>query len=284
MDSYDKITDMLVNMTDAAGEWKPPWRMSGLHKHRNAITERPYSGINVLLLWAHQEVNSYEYPLWATLKQWNSKGIMINKGEKGTPIIFFDKIMKQINGGEDEYSYSLAKTHYVYNASQVTGFSIKQDETTLPHNHIEHLEEFIKNTEAKIKIQGDRAFYVPSKDEVTMPSIGLFKSPESYYSVMFHELTHWTGAKHRLDRELSGFKGFKSSYAFEELIAELGAAYLSSDFNIINEVKEDNAQYLHHWRNAMKEDSKIIFKAASYASRAVSYMHELNKIEQKEAA
>lgn len=276
MNAYDQLTEQLVNMVDSAtGEWKPPWRMSGLECHQNAKTRRKYQGMNVLMLWLRQMKNEYSYPLWATLKQWNSIGAKVKKGEKGTCVVFYDQYKKQINGGDDVVSYSIAKTHYVYNADQVEGYQLPEQPTTIAHDPLDAIESFIKNTKADIRIQGERAFYMPSQDYIVMPDMGLFKTREHYYSVMFHELTHWTGAKSRLDRQLSG-KGMRSEYAYEELIAELGASFLSADFGIINEVKEENAQYLKYWRDAMKQDSKIIFNAAAAATKAVHYMTNLN--------
>ena len=287
MNAYDQLTEQLVNMVDSAtGEWKPPWRMSGLECHQNAKTQRKYQGMNVLMLWLRQMRNEYELPLWATLKQWNSMGAKVRKGEKGTAVVFFDQYKKQINGGDDLVTYSIAKTHYVYNADQVEGYELPQQPTPLDHNPIDDVELFIKNTKADIRIRGERAFYVPSEDYIGMPELGKFKTAEHYYSVTFHELTHWTGASKRLDRKLSG-KGMRSEYAYEELIAELGAAFLSADFGIINEVKEENAQYLKYWRDAMKQDSKIIFNAAAAATKAVKYMYDLQpniQIEEEMAA
>jgi antirestriction protein ArdC len=273
MNTYDQLTAQLVDMVDSAtGEWSPPWRMSGLECHQNAKTLRRYQGMNVLMLWLTQMKHSYSYPVWATLKQWNSMGARVKKGSKGTAVVFYDQYRKQINGGEDEVSYSIAKTHYIYNADQVDGFELPQRPPLTSHDNLDDIEKFIKDTKADIRIQGERAFYVPSQDFIAMPDKGLFPHVEHYYSVMFHELTHWTGAKNRLDRELKG-KGFRTDYAYEELVAELGAAFLSADFGIINAVKDDNAKYLKVWRDAMKQDSKIIFNAASQATKAVMYLH-----------
>jgi len=287
MNTYDQLTTQLVDMVDSTtGEWSPPWRMSGLECHQNAKTLRRYQGMNVLMLWLTQMKNSYSYPIWATLKQWGSMGAKVKKGSKGTAVVFYDQYRKQINGGEDEVSYSIAKTHHVFNADQVEGYEIPARPELIIHDNNNAIEKFIKNTKADIRIQGERAFYVPSQDFIAMPDKGLFPQVEHYYSVTFHELTHWTGAKDRLNRELKG-RGLRSDYAYEELIAELGAAFLSADFGILNAVKDDNAKYLKIWRDAMKQDSKIIFNAASEATKAVKFMYDqqyFSELEQEMAA
>ena len=190
MNTYDQLTAQLVDMVDSAtGEWSPPWRMSGLECHQNAKTLRRYQGMNVLMLWLTQMKNSYSYPIWATLKQWGSMGAKVKKGSKGTAVVFYDQYRKQINGGEDEVSYSIAKTHYVFNADQVEGYEIPARPELIIHDNNSAIEEFIKNTKADIRIQGERAFYVPSQDFIAMPDKGLFPQVEHYYSVTFHELT-----------------------------------------------------------------------------------------------
>lgn len=274
---YEQLTKMMVDMVDSAGKWSPPWQRSELTCHHNAATKRRYRGMNVLMLWLTEEIKGYDYPVWATFKQWQSMKCQVKKGEKGTPVVFYDKYKRQVNGGEDEVAYTIAKTHYVFNASQVNGYEPPKAEPA-SHNKIMDCEAFLKNSKARIEIHGERAYYHPEQDKIVMPDIGLFKTPEHYYSTAFHELTHWTGAGHRLNRELKGI-GFRSEYAFEELVAELGASFLAAEFGILNVTKEENASYLRGWRDAMKKDNKIIFNAASLATKAVEYLVIMDQME-----
>lgn len=127
-----------------------------------------------------------------------------------------------------------------------------------------------------------QAYYRPSTDQIVMPQFTRFIDPEHYYAVLFHELTHWTGAKHRLDRE---FRRERSKYAKEELVAELGAAFLAADFGIVSETRDDHTAYLASWLKALRNDKRLIVRAASLASKAIGYLDDVahTQLERKAA-
>jgi antirestriction protein ArdC len=139
---------------------------------------------------------------------------------------------------------------------------------------LEAVERFVQNTKAIIQHGGASAFFSPSKDLIQMPPYAQFSSREGYYATLVHELTHWSGAESRLNRDMRGrFK--TAAYAAEELIAELGAAFLCADLGITPDIREDHAAYLQSWLTVLKDDKKAIFTAAAHAQRAADYLHGL---------
>jgi antirestriction protein ArdC len=137
---------------------------------------------------------------------------------------------------------------------------------------IERAEAFFKATGAVINHGGDRAFYAPGPDRIQMPPFEAFRDAGAYYGILSHEATHWSGAKTRLDRDLSGRFG-THAYAAEELIAELGSAFLSADLGLTPEPREDHASYIETWLRVLKNDRRAIFTAAAHAERAAAFLH-----------
>ena len=207
---------------------------------------------------------------------WQSLGAQVKKGEKGTKIVFFSPVTKesQADNGEKEVSkYAILKAYWVFNASQVEGIELtKPTVSDTAFNPIAAAEERIIKTGALITHGGDAAFYMPSMDRIQMPNKGTFNSEASYYATMFHELTHWTSDKTRCDRDLSKGRFGNPEYAFEELVAELGAAFLCNDHNIQGELR--HAGYIQAWLRALKNDNKAIFKAAALAQKAADYINQ----------
>jgi antirestriction protein ArdC len=173
----------------------------------------------------------------------------------------------------------------VFNADQIEGWRAPEERRLGLVGAIETAEQFVANTKAEIRHGGDRAFYRQKDDFIQVPDMDLFtgtptSSPtESYYAVLLHELTHWTGHKRRLDRDLTGRFG-DESYAMEELVAELGAAFLCADLGISNGPRDDHAAYVANWLKVLKNDKKAIFTAASKAGQAADY---LSRLETKKA-
>jgi antirestriction protein ArdC len=184
----------------------------------------------------------------------------------------------------------IAKAYFVFNAAQVDGFD--ESKITKPEPAPEDLTEdqriasadaFFAATGSTVRHGGNRAFYTPGGDFIQMPQFGKFVGAESYYSVLAHEHTHWTGAKSRLDRDLRGRFGAEA-YAAEELIAELGAAYLCATLGLANEPREDHAAYIARWLKVLKGDKRAIFTAASKAQAAADYLQSLQVCETRVAA
>jgi antirestriction protein ArdC len=180
------------------------------------------------------------------------------------------------------------KGYTVFNVEQVDGLPAHyyaQPENPLPlSERIAHADAFITGTGATIQHGGNSAFYAPSRDVVQLPPFEAFKDKESYYGTALHELTHWTKTKNRLDRDFSAKRFGDSGYAREELVAELGAAFLCAELGITPEVREDHAAYLGHWLTVLKEDKRAIFSAAAHAQRAADFLTGLQQAQESAAA
>ncbi len=285
LDIYQSITNQIIAAIEAGtGEVKMPWHRSGFNQSRpvNISSSKPYQGINILSLWAAAMSGGYHHGLWGTYRQWQEAGAQVRKGEKSSFIIFY----KQFENDETENSENqserrlfMARASHVFNVAQVDGYELP-DQPELTENLvtcIASVEEFISKTGAIITEGGEQACYNPASDQISMPDQYRFfdtdtgSATEHYHSVLLHELTHWTGAKHRLDRTF-GKRFGDHAYAIEELTAELGAAFLCADLGISASPREDHASYINNWLSAMKADAKAVFAAASAASKAVEYL------------
>ena len=295
-DVHQHITNQIITAIEAgAGDWIMPWHRSGhsIGRPKNIASGNAYRGINILSLWIAGEANGFEHGLWGTYRQWQEKGAQVRKGEKSSVIVFYKELERACEDDPSETTTTLfARASRVFNAAQVDGFALPEGETMPTEDRIHPVataEALIAATGARISIGGDRACYRLTDDVIAMPDRPRFTgsqaaSPtEDWYGTLLHELTHWSGAKRRLDRDLSGRFG-DDAYAMEELIAELGAAFLCADCNISNQPRADHAAYLSGWLKVFKADKKAIFTAASAASRAADYLGNLSAEPQRQAA
>ena len=285
-DIHAEITNQLIACIEAdPGKPSMPWRRSGkpLFMPVNALTGKPYNGINILSLWVSAELQSYTTPVWATYRQWAEMDAQVRKGEKSSLVVFYKEYESEPDpdNADDDGRRRVARASSVFNASQVDGYAAPDTPARLgPVERIEAVDRLVASTAARIEHGGERAFYRPSTDHIQMPDEGLFCGTESmtrseaYYAVLVHELTHWTGAKPRLDREL-GKRFGDQAYAAEELIAEIGSAFLCAELGITQDVRADHAQYLAQWLTLMKSDSRAVFAAAAKASEAVAFLRKL---------
>jgi len=274
MDIYSTVTQTIIEAIEKdPGQLVMPWHRSAVGMPKNATTEAEYNGINILGLWASGAINNYTSSDWASYKQWQEAGAQVQKGAKSTVIVFYKPLPEK----EGEDRRFVLKYSRVFNASQVEGYEPPPVLVADPVERLETAEVAIRATGVKITEQGDRACYIPARDEVYIPdSWRFFDTPtssrqEAFYSTIFHELVHATGHKTRLDRQL-GTKFGSPEYAFEELIAELGAAFCCAKLGITAEVRQDHAQYLKSWLKALKDDPRAIFKASAYAQKATDYL------------
>lgn len=283
MNIYQSVTDSIIaELEKGAAPWVKPWKADS-SADKNFVSQKPYQGINRLLLGMSSMVKGYASPAWATYKQWNEAGAQVKAGEKATHIVFFKPVAGKQNAetGETESGYCVIRGYAVFNAEQ-TDIEIQPTESpTGEFNPIPACENRIIKSGAIISHGGDAAFYMPSADRIQLPNKTAFDTESNYYATAFHELTHWTGAKHRLDREFGGRFG-NPAYAFEELVAELGAAFLCSDYRIAGELR--HAGYIGNWLKACREDNKAIFKAAALAQKAADYINNLDAMTDKIAA
>ncbi len=289
-DIHQQVTDTIIQQLEAGTvPWQKPWKggtSQSISIPKNATTGNKYRGINILLLWSSAIEHDYPTQEWATFKQWQSKKEAIRKGEKGNLIVFYDTIEKEVDGETKEIPF--LKSSVVFNRSQLASYEAAEKAENLnPISLIEKINQvdtFIENTGAIIEHTGNQAFYRPSTDQICMPTPEAFvdtktsTATEGYYSTLLHELTHWTGSPQRLARQ-GGKKFGDENYATEELIAELGAAFLCAEFEITCTSKNTNhASYIASWLKALKENKHCIFTAASEASKAVAYLQGLQPL------
>lgn len=289
-DINQKITDKIIALLEQVNtvDYEAPF--AGLSSQGipiNPFTKKQYNGINIPSLWFYQQENNFSSNRWATFKQWKDNGAQVRKGEKGSQIVFYKTLLKteeNEQGAEDTHKIPMLKLYTVFNANQVDGYEYDTSRTATeqdPVNPIKLIEAFCANTEAVIKHGGYEAFYARESDYIQMPEQDSFRATkdadttENYYSVLFHELTHWTGAPHRLDRNKAQSRKEKEKYAFEELVAELGAAFLCAQTAISQAPKESHALYIKSWLKALHNDNKYIFRASAQAGQAVAYLNDL---------
>jgi antirestriction protein ArdC len=282
-DLHAEITNQLIAAIEAdPGQPSLPWRRStgAPHLPVNALTGNTYNGINILNLWVTAEARGFGTPIWGTYRQWSEMGAQVRKGEKSSLVIFYREFETDPHPEDerDDGKRRMAQASFVFNASQVDGFESPAAPQSLgPIERIAGADRFVSATGASIVHGGDRAYFAPSLDRIQMPEEGLFAGTETmnrsegYYATLVHELVHWSGAKHRLDREM-GKRFGDHAYAAEELVAEIGAAFLCSELGITQDVRPDHAQYLANWLKLLKDDSKAIFTAAARASEAARFL------------
>ena len=284
-DVYTRVTHKIIaDLEQGVRPWQKPWnaehaagRITRPLRHNGT----PYRGVNVLLLWSDAMDKGFNAPFWMTFKQAQELGANVRKGEHGSLVVYADRYTKtetDEQGQESEREIPFMKGYTVFNVEQIDGlpahYTAKAAEPPAPMARIEHAEAFFTATGATVRHGGNRAFYASSQDFVQMPPRESFRDAEAYSATLAHELTHWTSHPSRLAREL-GKRFGDNAYAAEELIAEMGSAFLCADLGITPEVREDHAAYLAHWLEVLKADSRAIFTAASQAQRAADYLHEL---------
>ena len=293
-DVYTRVTDRIIaDLEQGVRSWLKPWsadnaaeRISRPLRHNGT----PYRGINVLLLWGEAMAKGYASAMWMTYKQADELGAHVRKGEQGSMVVYADRFTKtetNDQGEEIEQDIRFMKTYTVFNVEQIedlpTHYTAKPEPKGEPLQLIETAERFFGATGATFRHGGNQAFYAPGRDLIQLPPPEAFNDAESYAATKAHELTHWTAHPARLARAL-GKRFGDNAYAAEELIAELGAAFLCADLGITLEPRDDHAAYLAHWLKVLREDKRAIFSAAAHAQRAVDYLHSLQQQEQQEAA
>jgi antirestriction protein ArdC len=265
--------------------WHRPWSVTNTEGRitrplrHNGI---PYQGINVVVLWMAGVANGYASPRWFTFRQALELGGHVRKGEHGELVVYADRIIRTAtddNGEETERAIPFLKGYTVFNAEQCENLPAHyaaRIEAPLPvAQRLETADRFFAATGAEIRHGGNRAYYAEGADFVQMPPFECFRDAESYAATLAHELTHWTKHDKRLARDFGRTRWGDEGYAREELVAELGAAFLAADLGITPEVRQDHAAYIASWLTVLKNDTRFIFTAASHAQRAVDYLHKL---------
>jgi antirestriction protein ArdC len=274
---YETITNQIVAAIEqGAGDYKMPWHCSrsDITNPQNVSTSRSYRGLNILTLWMIAEAKQYASGTWATYQQWAEKGAQVRKGEKAASVIFWKNLNGNAEGAgdsEDGRAKFVARAYSVFNADQVDGYQPEAVPALSNEERIAEAEAFFSKIPAKLTHEGDRAGYMPTVDRVQMVPFSQFKTPAAYYSVLAHELTHWSGAETRLNRDLTGRFG-SEAYAVEELVAELGAAFITGRLGVPSDPRKDHAPYIATWLKVLKNDSRAIFTAANKAQAAADYL------------
>jgi antirestriction protein ArdC len=280
-DLYGEVTARIIAELEAgAAPWVKPWSATpGANTPCNAVSNRPYSGCNVVLLWMAQAAG-YRTPRFLTFKQALELGGNVRKGEHGIKVYFVKQLHVHDSGADDEAATRLVpmmREYTVFNVDQCENLpdSItagKPMRVRNPEIRDELADAFLQSTGAEIREGHGEAYYVPSRDFISMPTFAGFKGADHFYNVAFHELTHWTAHKSRLDRDLKNRFGSRH-YAAEELLAELGAAFLCAEFGFDGDVR--NAGYIANWIELLKADKRAFFTACSQATKAAEYLRGL---------
>lgn len=282
-DLYAEVTARIIAELEAGRvPWVQPWGRAGTGPApglpRNALTRRPYSGINILILWGAVIERGFVDQSWLTFRQAQDAGGSVINGERGVTVVYADRFTpkgeqeRARRDGDDARAVPFLKRFTVFNVAQCEGLrpGLAVDPVPLPPREtIPAAEALIAASGADFRVGGDKAFYVPSADFIQVPPQPAFFEQINYYRTALHELTHWTGHRSRLARDLTNAFG-THGYAREELVAEMGSAFLCASLGLAPTVR--HADYLGNWLAVLREDSRAIFRAASAASRAADYL------------
>lgn len=285
-DVYTRVTDRIISdLEKGIRPWARPW--SAAHTEGRITrplrhTGQPYRGINILMLWADALDKGFNSDIWMTYKQAAEMQAHVRKGEHGSLVVYADKFTKTEkaeNGDDTEREIPFMKAYTVFSVEQIEGlpehyYRKPAPPTGEPLKVIENAEAFFTATGATFRHGGNKAYYAPSQDVIQLPPADAFKDAESYAATKAHELTHWTAHPSRLDRIL-GKRFGDDAYCAEELIAEIGAAFICAALDVTAEPREDHAAYLDHWLKVLRADKRAIFTAAAHAQKAVDYLDGL---------
>lgn len=281
VDLYEEVTNTIIEQIEAGVmPWAQPWDSAacGPVLPTSAKSKKAYSGINVLLLWHATLRHGFTSNYWLTFKQAKDFGGMVRKGSKGTPIVYADNFVPKAEraraaaAGEDPDRVFFLKRFTVFNVCQIDGLPehVAPAAPKLTEGQqVAEADRLIAATGADFRIGGSKAFYVPALDYVMVPPQSAYRAPLDWYRTAFHELSHWTGHECRLDRGLNTETG-QEDYAREELVAEIGAAYLCASLGIQPTVR--HADYIGGWLQVLRNDKRAIFRAASKASKAADFI------------
>lgn len=283
-DLYQTVTARIVAELEAGRfPWVQPWGKVGDGSPvpglpMNALTRHAYSGINILILWGAVIERGWSSQGWLTFRQASQAGGAVRKGERGTTVVYADRFVPEAEAerarerGDEARAIPFLRRFTVFNVAQCEGLrpGLMPDPVRLPEREIVPVaEEVIAASGVDFRIGGDRAFYVPAHDFVQVPPQPAFFEQINYYRTCLHELTHATGHPRRLNRNLTGAFG-SNDYAREELVAEMGSAFLCAALGIVPTVR--HADYIASWLEVLQEDSRAIFRAASQASKAADWL------------
>jgi antirestriction protein ArdC len=283
-DVYEIITKQITEkLENGCVPWHKPWK-GGSNVPVSLITKKAYRGINVLVLL----IQGFSSQYWLTFNQAKKLGGSVKKGQKGTPVIYWNWFKKEVEnpktGEKKIQNIPFLKYYTVFNVEQTEGIEYPKPEVQKANGEIKKCQEIVENFADKpeVVVGGNRASYNPRTDTLDIPSITVFDSSEEFYSTEFHEFVHATGHENRLNRKtLTDICPFGSTnYSKEELVAEIGAAFLCGITGIENKTIDNSASYIQNWLKALKNDKKLVVMAGGQAQKAVDYI--LGKQNEKE--
>jgi antirestriction protein ArdC len=281
-DLFARVTDKIIaDLEGGVRSWIKPW--SALHGD-NVIRPlrmngEPYRGINVMLLWSAALEAGYRTPTWMTYRQAQALGGQVRRGEHGTPVVYAKRmeIEDEEDGKLSTRHVPLLRFYTVFNAAQIDGLPIEHyapaDERPDLVARVGGCLEFVGATAACVRYGGNRAFYRETTDDIHMPPFQSFVDGESFAATLLHELIHWTKHLSRLARDFGRKRWGDEGYAMEELVAEVGAAFLCADLGITPIIREDHAAYIASWLTVLRGDKRAIFAAAGHAQRAIDWLY-----------
>lgn len=295
-DVYERITSRIVaDLEQGVRPWFKPWnaehaagRITKPLRHNG----QPYNGINIIMLWSEAVTKGYAAPIWMTYRQAKELGAHVRKGENGSLVVYANTLTRneidEDTGEETEQEIPFMKGYTVFNVEQIEDlpphYYALAEPVLDPVERIDRAESYFAATGADIRHGGNQAFYSVATDRVQMPPFETFRDAESYYATLAHECTHWTRHPSRLDRDFGRKRWGDEGYAMEELVAELGSAFVSADLGLALEPREDHAAYIGSWLKVLKDDKRAIFSAAAHAQRAADFLHNLQPQAQVQAA
>jgi antirestriction protein ArdC len=288
-DPYTHVTDsILAELENGTAPWRKPWTGAGpgfaLPERWNGET---YRGINILLLWSQATRCGYRAARWMTYRQAQELGAQVRKGEKSATVVKYGTVERATEDGEDRRTIPYLRAYRVFNAEQIDGldadfYSTAEAPRDLGTEADPALEAVFAATGARIETSPEpRAYYDRAADRIHMPPIATFHAAAGYYGTLAHEVAHWTGAAHRLDR--FGRFTTRDAYAFEELIAEIASAFIGARLGVAPDFGQ-NAAYLASWLDALRADKRAIFRAASEAQKAADFIFALPGVAAPDAA
>lgn len=284
-DLHSRVTDaILADLERGVRPWTRPWSTghpAGPVSRPLRATGEPYRGINVVILWAEAAARGYAAPIWMTFRQALALGGCVRKGEHGATVVYASALRRPETDEDSEDAerpVRVLKAYTVFNVEQVEGlppaFCAPEAARLDAAARIGAAEVFFARLRADIRHGGDLACYAAGADQVRLPAFEAFEDAESYYATLAHECVHWTGHPARLGRDF-GRRFGDADYAREELVAELGAAFLCADLGLELRPREDHAAYIGVWLATLAEDKRLIFAAAAHAQRAIDFLQGL---------
>lgn len=285
-DIYSRVTDAIVAELEAGVRpWVKPWSAApgaGVVRRPLRACGQPYTGVNVLLLWSEAVARGFTSPVWMTFRQAQAMGGQVRRGAHGATVVYANRFRRTETGGNGEAverTIPFLKAYTVFNVVQIDGLPPEAypppEPPAAPERRNARAEAFFRATGADIRYGGDEAYYSPIGDYVQAPASSAFAEIEDFYATVAHECVHWTRHASRLNRDFGRKRWGDEGYAREELVAELGAAFLCADLGLEPKPRPDHAQYVGEWLQVLRNDKRFVFSAAAFAQKACDYLHGL---------